>query len=206
MSGPILAATRWPANADLIVACAELGYLRADWRTLDPTWGRGRWWTKWTPADLVTHDLKLDGVDFRHLPHRDGEFDAVAFDPPYKLNGTPTGDVDERYGVDVVRSWQDRHRLIRDGITECARVLRRDGVLLLKCQDQVCSGHVRWQTDEFTRHAESFGLVKVDRFDLLGGRPQPQGRRQIHARRNTSTLLVFRATANRDQLTLEVAG
>ena len=80
--------------------------------------------------------------------------------------------------------------LIRAGIGECARVLA-DGYLLLKCMDQVCSGKVRWQTDEFTEHARRCGLGKVNKSDFPSYRPQPSGRSQKHARRNTSSLLVF---------------
>lgn len=44
--GPVLAATAWKTNADLIVDCARLGYLRKEWITLDPTYGRGLWWAR----------------------------------------------------------------------------------------------------------------------------------------------------------------
>ncbi len=76
--------------------------------------------------------------------------------------------------------------------TEAHRVLTPGGYLLLKCQDQVCSGQVRWQTREFADHAEQLGMRLVDALHLLGHRPQPAGRRQVHARRNYSTLLVLR--------------
>jgi hypothetical protein len=90
--------------------------------------------------------------------------------------------------------WQARHALIRAGIDECSRVLRPGGLLLLKCQDQVSSGEVRWQTDEFTAHAASLGLTKIDRFDLVSTvRSQPMtGRVQRRAHGRPSSLLVFR--------------
>jgi hypothetical protein len=83
-----------------------------------------------------------------------------------------------------------------DGLTECSRVLKIGGHLLAKCMDQVCSGQVRWQTDVLTARAVELGHRKVDRFDLLGGgRPQPNGRGQVHAYGRPSTLLVFRKLA-----------
>jgi len=201
---PVMAIGNWTDNGALIADCARLGYLRPEWRTLDPTYGYGTFWQKWRPDNLVATDLDPaksqtgDSVDFTALPWPDRHFDAVVFDPPYKLTGNPadTGGIDERYGVHVYTDWRDRMDLCRRGITECARVLG-DGYLLVKCQDQVCSGKVRWQTIDFTNHAATLGLGLVDRFDFLSYRPQPAGRRQVHARRNASTLLVFGREATR---------
>jgi hypothetical protein len=194
----VLAIDKWATNADLIVSCLELGYLKDDWFTLDPTYGEGTFWKKWRPEKFIGTDIDPSkcsegrtAVDFKHLPWTDHYFDCVVFDPPYKLNGTPDVTVDHRYGVHVSTRWQDRMELCRAGIRECARVLD-DGYLLLKCQDQVCSGKVRWQTIDFTLVAESCGLGLVDRFDFLSYRPQPSGVRQQHARRNSSQLLVFK--------------
>jgi hypothetical protein len=192
-----MATDTWPTNAHLVEDCARLGYLRKEWVTLDPTYGLGTFWKRWRPDILVGTDIHAskssvgDSVDFTHLPYGDRTFDSVVFDPPYKLNGTPTESVDSRYGVHVPRTWQERMELITDGLDECARVLG-DGYLLLKCQDQVCSGKVRWQTVEFTKHLAALRLGLVDRFDMLSYRPQPEGRRQVHARRNASTLLIFK--------------
>ncbi len=195
-TSPVMAFGAWPSNAEMIEDCARLGYLRPEWRTLDPTYGYGTFWKLWRPTELVACDLDLARspagfpVDFTDLPFRDEAFDAVVFDPPYKLNGTPDPAADLRYGIQVPTRWQDRMALIRRGLEECSRVLG-GGYLLVKCQDQVCSGRVRWQTDEFTVHARLCGLGKVDRFDFPSYRPQPNGRRQVHARRNTSSLLIF---------------
>ena len=183
-------------NAQLIAQCAQLGHLTADMTTLDATYGLGRFWTVWRPDRLYGCDLDPTRArnaiaDFTRLPFPDGTFDAVVFDPPYKLNGRSDLAMDAGYGVDIRASWQDRMQLCRDGITEAVRVTRPGGRVLVKCQDQVCSGQVRWQTIDFANHAMSLGCRLVDRFDLLSYRPQPEGRRQVHARRNHSTLLVF---------------
>lgn len=77
-------------------------------------------------------------------------------------------------------------------LTDTDVVLKPGGMLLVKCQDQVCSGKVRWQTIEFAGHAVELGSRLVDQLHLPSYRPQPAGRRQIHARRNYSTLLVLR--------------
>lgn len=193
----ILATQAWPSNAELIADCARLGYLRSDLRTLDPTYGFGTFWKLWRPDDLVASDLDPAkspigiSIDATDLPYDDRSFDAVVIDGPYKLNGRPDESVDERYGTDIRTDWRDRMDLLRRMLTEGARVLG-DGYLLFKCGDQVVSGKVRWQSFEYTRHAETLGLGLVDRFDMLSYRPQPNGRRQVHARRNSSTMLVLK--------------
>lgn len=188
----ILAANNWPTNGHLIADVAKL-YLDDSWTILDPTYGAndGVWWKIWKPKHLVGKDMKLDGSDFTNMRYESGIFDAVAFDPPYKLNGTDQGE-GERYGVDIPMRWQDKIQLILDGVTECARVTRE--ILLVKCQDQVCSGRVIWQTDLITECANQCGLDKINRFDYYGGyRPQPMaGRKQKHPHGRGSTLLVFR--------------
>ncbi len=189
--GIIYSAYPYKSNAELIEACAKLGYLRREWRTLDPTFGNGTFWKAWRPVVLIGTDLSL-GIDFQKLPWDDDGFDVVVFDPPYKLNGTPTAGVDSRYGVGKASSWQDRISLMQRGQKECARVLKKGGYLLTKCQDQVVSGRKVWQTDIMTAQAAHDGLTKVDRLDMLTTpRPQPHSR-QVHSRTNYSTMLVFR--------------
>ena len=199
MTAPVLAIATAKNNAELMVQCRQLGYLADGWSILDPTYGLGRFWSQWLPNGLLGTDLNPaksmtgESVDFTAMSWPDASFDAVVFDPPYKLNGTGgSHPSDAGYGVADSTSWQDRHDLIRRGITECVRVLRPRGWLLVKCQDQVCSGHVRWQTVEFAEHARTVGCDLVDMLHLRSYRAQPEGRRQVHARRNYSTLLVLR--------------
>lgn len=195
--GPVMALGARRSNAELMRDCRRLGYLDDGWRVLDATFGLGRFWSLWRPAGLVTNDLVTEAdhaFDFRALGWSDREFDAVVFDPPYKLNGTPGGGgaavSDVGYGVGVRASWRERHELIRAGIAECGRVA--DRMLLVKCQDQVCAGRKRWQTREFADCAEGLGFRLVDMLHVGGFRVQPRGREQVHARQDFSTLLVLR--------------
>jgi hypothetical protein len=58
-------------------------------------------------------------------------------------------------------------------VTECARVLKPGGRLVVKCMDQVASKHLHWQTFDTVTHARTAGLTLVEKLDKLGGRPQP---------------------------------
>jgi hypothetical protein len=195
-SDDVLAINKWTTNGHLIADVARLGYLRPEWVTLDPTYGYGTFWQQWQPNNLLRCDIDPTKapdctVDFTDLPLMDRAFDAVVFDPPYKLNGNPsnTGGMDERFGVHEHRTWQERMALIRAGAVECARVA--DKMLLVKCQDQVVSGKIRWQSRAICDVVEPLGFGLRDRFEYLSRREQPGGRRQLTARRCSSQLLVF---------------
>lgn len=192
---PVVAVGTWRTNADLIADVARLGYL--DGTVLDVTYGLGRFWTTWRPQHLTGTDLdptkSLTGTstDFTNLPFADDSYDTVVIDPPYRLNGTPDRAYDPGYGISQPTRWQDRMDLILQGVTEACRVARHH--VLVKCQAQVVSGRVRWQDLHVIHRAHQHGWRLHDRFDLVTAqRPQPAGRRQVHARRNNSTLLVFR--------------
>lgn len=191
-------------NAELIAACARLGYLTDDGPTWDGTYGLGRFWTLWQPRHLCRTDADprrspdcLGGLDATASGWIDAAWRHVVLDPPYKLNGTSTGRggaaCDDDYGVGgPYTTVQGRLDLMAAMLTEAARVLAPKGTLLYKCQDQVVSGRVVWQTHLMAAHAATVGLRLVDQLHLVSYRAQPPGRRQLHARRNYSTLLVFR--------------
>jgi hypothetical protein len=181
----VLAASTWRTNADLIVDCAKLGYLRKEWITLDPTYGRGNWWTAWQPDVLIKHDLyKLDGVDFRDLPEDAGTMDAVAYDPPYVSVGsrktTTIPEFLDNYGlVEAPASPSGLQELINDGLIEVHRVLRKRGMALVKCASYVSSGRL-WPGDFHTQaHAAAIGFDVVDVLRHIGNvRQQPERTRK----------------------------
>lgn len=196
MTGPVLAFDPVRrTNARLIVDAHHLGYLDATTTVLDVTYGTGRFWSDWRPPLLVTSDLdprvEVDvRWDFTRLPPPDRWCDVVVFDPPYKLNGTSGHPSDDGYGVGgPYQSVEAKLRLIEAGVREAARVAGKH--VLVKCQDQVVSGRKVWQTDLVSSVMSDAGWRKVDRLEVHGHRPQPPGRRQVHARTTTSTLLVF---------------
>lgn len=194
----ILSATAWRDNSALIADAHRLGYVTGV--VLDPTYGKGNWWREHRPACLITHDIRLDGVDFRALPEADESVDTVAFDPPYvPVGGRQTTTIDEfndAYGlVDVPRTDAELQRLIFDGMAEAYRVLRPKGLLLVKCMSYVTGGRWRPMPHRVMAEGERLGFVPVDELVHLR-RPGPQPHRdyQRTSRRNYSHLLVMRKT------------
>lgn len=185
MTETILAATGWPSNAEMIEAVAGVGFLRRDWLTADFTFGRGTFWKRWRPDRLVRNDLGKGRPDLRfdarRSPFRNHTFKVTVEDFPYKLNGKPDPDVDERYGVEAVTTRDERHALMYAGLTEAVRVTEPGGFILFKCQDQVNSGRVWWQSRMFAEHAESLGCVHRDSALMIAHRVQPEGRWVRHA-------------------------
>lgn len=184
-------------NGPLIAAAAQLWIEDGD-RVLDVTYGLGKFWSEYRPEDLTTHDLALDGVDFRALPEADQSIDVVVFDPPYIPQGgrETSGEQDfiRRYGLfDGPRNTIDLQALIADGITECFRVLRPGGRLLVKCMDYVNGRRFIQGRHHVVTTAMDLGLQQVDEFvHYSGSGPGNDDLAQVHSRRVHSFLCVFR--------------
>lgn len=200
MSDLILAATAWPTNAAMIADVVRLGYLKNTDLILDPTYGEGGWWKTWRPSiGRVEAPLYGGGTlwDFRQMYYQDEVFDAVAFDPPYvSVGGRKTSTVKKfqnRYGMDETpNSPQGVQDDINAGLAECWRVVKRGGIVLVKCQDYVSSGRLYPGTHHTLTAAFALGFQLVDRLEHLG-EPGPQSQiTQVHARHCHSTLFVLR--------------
>ena len=99
---PVMAVGEYRTNGELVAACAQLGYLLPDKRTLDPTFGKGTFWKVWQPDVLLAHDLDEalspagESIDATRMPYADRSIYQVVIDGPYKLNGTPDPGVNHR--------------------------------------------------------------------------------------------------------------
>lgn len=185
----VLAATRWPTNAELIRDIALLGYLKPGILTLDPTYEKGIFWKEWSPDDgmLITHHRDTDGSDFRALPYGDGHFGQITYDPPYAAEGGVTfstlREYSERYGRNTVDSAAVAVQLlINDGLTEMWRLCAPGGIVLVKCMDYVWNAEL-WSGTHWTHtHATALGFVLEEEFrmyDTSAG-PQPLLSKCIH--------------------------
>ncbi len=77
-----------------------------------------------------TITIKPDQVmDFRAIPYPDESFQCVVFDPPHMLGLSEKSWMRKKYGVLEKDTWQHD---IRQGFTECFRVLKPNGTLIFK--------------------------------------------------------------------------
>ena len=67
-------------------------------------------------------------IDFRDLPYDDNTFRLIAFDPPHLERAGPKSWMAARYGK-LGENWRDD---LRQGFSECFRVLEPEGVLVFK--------------------------------------------------------------------------
>lgn len=171
----------------------------------DVTFGKGVFWKQVpkTSYDVRATDLK-SGVDCRKLPYGDTTIDCVVFDPPYMH--TPGGTAHQNhqnfehyYGNNGTENNSKKyHEAVLDlyfrGAREAYRVLRSEGLYIVKCQDEVCANQQRLTHVELINELTPMGFVIEDLFVVLRRNRPGVSRllRQVHARKNHSYFLVFR--------------
>ena len=199
----VLSAYQAP-NEDVFPKILEL-YVPRGSVVADVTYGKGVFWKnvelgryRLLPSDII------DGTDCRDLPYRDGEVDCVVFDPPYMHSPGGTAHSGQKPYESYYRNNSTGNRtgnkyheavleLYVDGGREGYRVLRDRGVLIVKCQDEICSNRQRFTHVEIMREYEDMGFVAEDLFVVMRNNRPGVSRmaRQVHARKNHSYFLVF---------------
>jgi tRNA G10 N-methylase Trm11 len=177
----------------------------------DVTYGKGVFWRKVDTSKYDFHpsDLKT-GVDARALPYGDESFDAIVFDPPYMeglyrkseshLAGSGTHGAFREYysnGQATPNGALKYHDVVVDMYmkvaVEARRVLRADGVFIVKCQDEVSANRQKLTHVELIYGYEHLGYYCKDLFVVTRTNSPAVSRvlKQEHARKNHSYFLVF---------------
>lgn len=180
----------------------------------DVTYGKGVFWKKVdkNAYDLHFSDIKT-GVDCRALPYDDQVMDCVVLDPPY-MEGFYRRNSEHLAGNGTFSSFRSAysdgsiyeqkagapkyHDAVLDmyysALKEALRVLKRKGILIVKCQDEVSANKQRLTHVEIINEYTKHGLVVEDLFVMVrNNRPNVSTlKRQVHARKNHSYFLVFR--------------
>lgn len=211
----LILSTHLGGNADIFPQILDL-HVPIGSKVADVTYGRGVFWRN-VPEEnyeLVATDIAM-GVDCRNLPYEPGSIDCVVLDPPYmegfyrKLNGQKAGSGThvafrdaysngDEVNRDKVNSGTKKwHGAVTEmyfsASREAHRVLRKKGILIIKCQDEVSAGR-QWLTHvEIINELENMGFYTKDVFIIVRTNKPSVSRlkRQIHARKNHSYFLVF---------------
>ena len=196
-------------------------YVAPHTKVADSTYGKGVFWKQvdCSNYELFFSDLKINGVpnnvkggvDARRLPYDDSFLDALVFDPPYMHTPGGTAHINHQnfetyYANNVTQldknnSSDDRPKyheavlaLYFSAAKEALRVLKFEGIYIVKCQDEVCSNKQRLTHVELINEFEKYGFVTEDLFVIMR-RDKPGVSRikaQKHARKNHSYFLIFK--------------
>jgi hypothetical protein len=197
------------SNEDVFPLILQL-YVTPGAVVADTTFGRGIFWKKVPPlytrwaTDLAT------GTDARELPYPDDCADCVVFDPPYMHSSGGTsrkGKGHDHFETYYKNNDQGRNsdghlavlRLYFQAAEEAQRVLHRNGVYIVKCQDEVCANRQRLTHVEIINELGANGWICEDLVVLLQeGRPGVSRMvKQLHFRKAHSYFLVFRKAAGK---------
>jgi DNA modification methylase len=186
-------------NADLIPHILDM-YVREGSTIADVTFGKGAFWrnTDMSKYTLLASDL-MEGlaplrVDFRSLPYEAESINVLVLDPPYMHDTKPRG---SNYPSDHYNNNNTSHesviRLYAGGILEAARVLKKDGLILVKSQDETEASKQRFSHVELIQLLVMFGFTVIDLFVLVQtSTPILQIKEQKSARKNHSYMLIAR--------------
>ncbi|MBC9722248.1 MAG: class I SAM-dependent methyltransferase [Lactobacillus sp.] len=71
-------------------------------------------------------------ADFRNMPFQDEDFDLVVFDPPHLIKAGENSWLAKKYGK-LDSTWNQD---IKEGFNECMRVLKTNGTLIFKWNEE----------------------------------------------------------------------
>lgn len=176
-------------NAGLISKVAALYFSEGD-TIADVTYGKGVFWREVDPVKykIVGTDIKT-GIDFRNLPYKSESFQHGVLDPPYARVGL--GGMEQCYNTTKSSSHAEIMELYRYGLKELNRIIKPNGFILVKCQDEVCSGKQHWSHIEIKDMAEEMGLYTRDLFIFVNTKTPKVYYKQRHTRKNHSYLWIF---------------
>lgn len=190
------------ANNDTIIKSAIDLYVKEGAVIADVTYGKGVFWRLVDLSKYVFHKSDLLTVpehpyNFRALPYSCGMFDLVVFDPPYAHNPGRMLVNDNYKNSETTKGMyhDDIMQLYYDGITEAKRILKTDGLIFIKCKDEIESSCQRMSHIEIYDYCVNNGFATLDLFILVQKiNPVIQFTTQKHARKNHSYLWVFKRT------------
>jgi hypothetical protein len=176
----------------------------------DVTYGKGIFWKNVPEGKyrLLASDIRT-GVDCRSLRYKSESIDCVVLDPPYMEglyrraqnhlagSGTYSAFRATYSNGNETTTGPKYHGAVLDLYFKAGRaahhVLRKNGVLIVKCQDEVSANTQHLTHVEIINEFGNIGFYAKDLFVLVRPNRPAVSRvvRQEHARKNHSYFLVF---------------
>lgn len=179
----------------------------------DPTYSCGNFYNNTGIArptycfDIAPQNDEVEYADCRHLPLPDASIECMMFDPPFLATtgkslsvNNSSNIINKRFGV--YSSEQELHGMYVDALTEAYRVLKKNGVLIFKCQDKVSSGKQYMSHLFIANQAIDAGFYPQDLFILVAKNrlyADWQVKNQKHARKYHCYFWVFEKTPKKIQ-------
>ena len=198
-------------NAEVFPLVLRL-HVPAGVKVADVTYGKGVFWNNVEPEEYDLHPSDIsEGIDCRDLPYSEESIDCVVLDPPY-MEGFYRKKESEKAGGGTHQAFRNHYsngdeqageggakwhgavfQMYKESGQEAHRVLREQGTLIVKCQDEVSANRQNLTHVEIINEYAELGFYCKDLFIVV--RPNKPGvsriKRQIHARKNHSYFLVF---------------
>lgn len=178
-------------------------YVKAETFDADVTYSKGVFY-KNIKRPKLCYDIEpkfnyVEKCDCRRTPLENESIFSLMYDPPFLA--TKGGSLKESNGNNLIAQrfgvYEDEkelHRFYIDSLKEFYRVLKQDGILVVKCQDKVSSGKQYFSHNFIINQAEKIGFYTKDLFILLAKSrivADWQKQNQKHARKFHSYFIVF---------------
>ncbi len=185
----------------------------------DPTYSTGAFYNgTGIEKPALRYDIKPQNedvvmADARHLPLEDESLSCMILDPPFLATKgkslsakNKSNRINRRFGV--YPDEKSLHQCYADMLREAYRLLKKDGILIFKCQDKVSSGKQYMSHVFVAKTAVEMGFYPKDLFVLLSKNRLVAGwqiRNQKHARKYHCYFWVFQKTNRRIEYTDSVS-
>lgn len=205
----LVLSAHWGTNADVFPEVLQL-HVPPGAVVADVTFGKGTFWKNVPKNQYIVKASDIaNGVDCCELPYKSGSINCVVLDPPYMEglfrrtthhmagSGTHSAFRESYSNGDETSVGPKYHAAVLDlyfrAGREAHRVLRSDGVLIVKCQDEVSANRQNLTHVEIINQYEQIGFYTKDLFVVVRqNRPcVSRLKKQVHARKNHSYFLVF---------------
>lgn len=144
----------------------------------DPTYSKGNFYKNTGIAkpiykfDICPQTTDTIKSDARNLPLEDNSLNCIMFDPPFlattgkSISSNENNNyINKRFGV--FPSEKELHQFYIDAMKEFYRILKKDGILIFKCQDKISSSKQYLSHVFIINEAVKLGFYPKDLFILL---------------------------------------